>query len=113
MFDPLGLASVRTSYRMLAAGGTLVAYGTAASQHGEGSVSLEFLRMFARILAWKVLPDGHRATFYDFWGASRTRPTAFFARRRKIWPPCLTSCPAGASHHRSPHASNWTTSPRP
>ncbi len=83
VFDQLGIASISASFNMLAPGGTLVAYGTAATQHdGSSSVMLEFVQLFARVFAWNAMPNGRRAVFYNFWGGSRMHGYTFFAHQR-------------------------------
>ena len=79
-FDHLGKRSFERSFGLLARGGTLVAYGTATEVNDTGSVLLNFVRIFARLTWWSVLPNGRRALFYDFWGGSRTRPERFRQR---------------------------------
>jgi NADPH:quinone reductase-like Zn-dependent oxidoreductase len=79
VFDHLGPESFRRSFRLLAPGGTLVAYGTASGLDDTGSVLWLFARVLGPILLWDVLPNGHRATFYNLW-AGRRRRTAFRAR---------------------------------
>lgn len=42
-----------------------------------------FLALLARLTWWSVLPNGHRASFYDVWGGRRLRPARFRARLRQ------------------------------
>ncbi|ULH17789.1 medium chain dehydrogenase/reductase family protein (plasmid) [Deinococcus sp. KNUC1210] len=77
VFDHLGLDSARRSFRLLNRGGTLVVYGTAANLKASGSVLGLFARMIGQLLAWNVLPNGRRATFYDFWGGKTFTPATF------------------------------------
>jgi NADPH2:quinone reductase len=79
-FDHLGLDSARISYSLLAPGGSLVCYGTAATLDDTGSLIPIFLRLLAQLALWNILPNSHYATFYNFWGGHLVRPTAF--RRR-------------------------------
>jgi NADPH2:quinone reductase len=67
VFDHLGLDSFRESFALLAPGGTLVGYGTAARLDDNNSMIAMFLGMIARIYAWNILPNKRRATFYNFW----------------------------------------------
>lgn len=80
VFDHLGLDSMRASFKLLAPGGALLAYGTAAALHEGGSVLRMFLGIVGQLLVWKALPNGHYASFYDFWGGRLLRP-AWFRRR--------------------------------
>lgn len=81
VFDHLGVASARRSFRLLRRGGALVAYGTAADRDGDRTVLGVFAEFLLQIAVWSVLPNGRRAAFYDFWGGKRLRPAAF--RRRQ------------------------------
>ena len=83
VFDHLGVASARRSFRLLRRGGALVAYGTAADRDGDRSVLGLFAEFLAQIALWNVLPNGRRASFYDFWGGKRLRPAAFRARQHE------------------------------
>ena len=67
VFDHLGPASFRSSFELLAPGGTLVGYGSAARLDDDNSMVIMFVGMLARILAWNVLPNRRHATFYNFW----------------------------------------------
>ena len=80
-FDHLGPASARRSFGLLARGGTLVAYGMAASLGTQGSMLPLFLEMMGQIALWTVLPNSRRASFYDFWSGKSLTPAAF--RRRQ------------------------------
>ncbi|GAA2008404.1 zinc-binding dehydrogenase [Nakamurella flavida] len=80
VFDNLGGDITRTAWNLLAPGGTLVAYAIVGEVGGTGSLWPPFLRALARILLWKVLPNGRRATFYDLWSGHSTRKARF--RRR-------------------------------
>lgn len=82
VFDHLGGASLPRSWRLLARGGTLVAYAVASSLDDPGSVWPPFLAALGRVLAWQVLPNGRHASFYDLWSGHRRRPVAFRARTR-------------------------------
>jgi len=67
VFDHLGPASFRTSFSLLADGGTLVAYGSAAKLDDDNSMAAMFVGMLARLYSWNVLPNKRRANFYNFW----------------------------------------------
>lgn len=80
VFDNVGGTTTTTAWRLLAPGGTLVSYAAVAALGGTGSPWPPFLRHLARILAWKVLPNRRRATFYDLWSGHRTTPARYRAR---------------------------------
>jgi NADPH:quinone reductase-like Zn-dependent oxidoreductase len=71
VFDHLGPASVPASWRLLAPGGTLVAYGSASTLDDTGSKQLPVLKIVGRILVWNTLPNGRHAYFYNFWAGRR------------------------------------------
>ncbi len=79
VFDHVGGPGIVDSYRLLAPRGTLVAYGTASTRDEPGSSRLPVLKLFARLMLWNTLPNGHRATFFNIWAGSRNR-TAFRKR---------------------------------
>ncbi|MFZ7089413.1 medium chain dehydrogenase/reductase family protein [Curtobacterium sp. RRHDQ10] len=81
VFDHLGEESARRSWTLLARGGALVVYGTALDLDSSKSILQVFVGMIGRIVLWNVVPNGRRASFYDFWGGKRVRPTMF--RRRQ------------------------------
>ncbi|MGW3892706.1 medium chain dehydrogenase/reductase family protein [Micromonospora chokoriensis] len=82
VFDPVAGPGVRTSYGLLAPGGKLVAYGNAAAVGTGQSVLWVFVKLLARLYTWNVLPNGHRAGFYNFWAGSLTRRASFRRRLR-------------------------------
>jgi NADPH:quinone reductase-like Zn-dependent oxidoreductase len=82
VFDHLGLDSARRSYRLLARGGTLVCYGTAAQRDSDTSMLRLFLPMVTQLALWNYLPTGRRASFYNVWGGHRVNPARFWARLR-------------------------------
>ncbi|HEY3683361.1 MAG TPA: medium chain dehydrogenase/reductase family protein [Streptosporangiaceae bacterium] len=76
VFDHLGIASVPGSWRLLARGGTLVSYGSAATRDDSGSKQLPVLKILARVWLWNALPNGRHAYFYNIWagrGLSKRR----------------------------------------
>ena len=81
-FDHLGGESLLRSWSLLAPGGRLVSYAIAAGLDGEGSLVATFVATLARLLWWNVLPNGHRAGFYNVWAGHLVRPRAFRARLR-------------------------------
>ncbi|MEJ2855694.1 MULTISPECIES: medium chain dehydrogenase/reductase family protein [unclassified Saccharothrix] len=82
VFDHVGGPGIVDSYRLLAPRGTLVAYGTASTRDEPGSSRLPVLKLFARLMLWNALPNGHRATFFNIWAGKR-RPAAFRAALRR------------------------------
>lgn len=83
VFDHLGIASMRRSWSLLAPGGALVVYGTATELESDRSVSSVFVEVLGQIVLWTALPNGRRASFYDFWGGKRFRPAAFRKRQHQ------------------------------
>ncbi|MHA6619332.1 medium chain dehydrogenase/reductase family protein [Pseudonocardia sp. DLS-67] len=81
VFDHVGGPGITESWRLLRRGGALVSYGTAATKDEEGDSRLPVLLLFARLMAWNLLPNGRSARFYNFW-AGRRRLDAFRARLR-------------------------------
>jgi NADPH2:quinone reductase len=82
-FDHLGLDSARVSYSLLARGGSLICYGTAAVLNDAGSLIAVFLKLLAWIGLRNILPNSHRVAFYNFWGGRLLRPAAFRRRFRQ------------------------------
>ncbi len=76
-FDHLGLESARLSYRLLRRGGSLIMYGNAAALGQKASIASVFLRLMGQLLLWKLRPQGHHVTFYNFWAGRLLRPSAF------------------------------------
>lgn len=71
VFDHLGGPGIADSFRLLAPGGTLVAYGSASTKDKPGNSRLPVLKLFARLLWWTALPNRRRAHFYNVWGGKR------------------------------------------
>jgi NADPH:quinone reductase-like Zn-dependent oxidoreductase len=82
VFDHVGGAGIVDSFRLLAPGGALVSYGTAATRDQEGSSRLPVLKLFARLLVWNVLPNRRRASFFNIWTGVRNAEK-FRARLRQ------------------------------
>ena len=80
VFDHLGLSSARESFKALAPGGSLIAYGNAAAMNAAESPFTIFLKFICQIMVWDLLPNSRSATFYNFWGGSRIAPKAFRSR---------------------------------
>ncbi|TQS42580.1 medium chain dehydrogenase/reductase family protein [Cryptosporangium phraense] len=83
VFDHVGGPGLTDSYRLLGRGGTLVSYGSAATKNDPGNSQLPVLRLIAKLAWWNVLPNGHRATFYNIWSGRRLRRAVFQARLRE------------------------------
>ena len=82
VFDHVGGDGIADSWRMLARGGTLVSYGTAATKDLPGDPRLPVLRLLARLTAWNLLPNGRRAGFFNLWAGKRLRPRRYRAQLR-------------------------------
>lgn len=81
VFDHVGGPGIVDSWRLLARGGALVSYGSAATKDDGGSSQLPVLKLVARLLAWNLAPNGRSATFYNLW-AGRRRAARFRSRLR-------------------------------
>jgi NADPH:quinone reductase-like Zn-dependent oxidoreductase len=82
VFDHLGVRSVPDSWRLLAPGGTLVAYGSATTLDDDGSKQLPVLKILGRVWAWNALPNGRHAYFYNIWAGHGLAKQRFRARLR-------------------------------
>ena len=71
VFDHVGGPGIVASFRMLAPGGTLVAYGSASTKDDEGNSRLPVLKLFGRLLWWNLLPNNRKAHFYNIWAGKR------------------------------------------
>jgi NADPH:quinone reductase-like Zn-dependent oxidoreductase len=96
VFDHVGGPGISDSWRMLARGGTLVAYGTASTRDAPGNPRLPVLKLLGRLTAWNLLPNGRRATFFNLWAGRRLRPDRFRARLRDDLGAVLDLLAAGA-----------------
>ncbi|MFI5585449.1 medium chain dehydrogenase/reductase family protein [Amycolatopsis sp. NPDC051758] len=74
VFDHVGGPGIVDSFRLLAPGGTLVAYGSASTVQTGGSPRVPVLKLFARLLWWNALPNRRRTHFYNVWGGKRNLP---------------------------------------
>lgn len=81
VFDHVGGPGIVDSFRLLARGGTLVAYGTASTRDDSGRSQVPMLKLFARVTLWNLLSNGKSAYFYNFWAGLRRRD-AFGAKLR-------------------------------
>ncbi|MFI8266518.1 MULTISPECIES: medium chain dehydrogenase/reductase family protein [unclassified Streptomyces] len=82
VFDHVGGEGIVDSWRLLAPGGTLVSYGTAATRDDQGSGSLPVLKLLGRVWLWNALPNGRRAYFYNVWAGRAYAKNRFRARLR-------------------------------
>ncbi|GAA0594934.1 medium chain dehydrogenase/reductase family protein [Streptomyces crystallinus] len=82
VFDHVGGRSVIDSWRLLAPGGTLVAYGSASTRDDSGSKQLPVLKILTRTWLWNTLPNGRRAYFYNIWAGRALGKDRFRARLR-------------------------------
>lgn len=77
VFDNIGGDNATTSFDLLARGGTLVTYAIVKAVSGTGSLMMPFFKAITQALAWSVLANGKRATFYDLWAGHTLRPARF------------------------------------
>lgn len=80
VFDHLGGPSFERSFKLLAPGGTLVAYGVATQKDDTSNMLITFLGMEGRLTMWSLAPNGCRALFYNFWTGKHIRPKRFWLR---------------------------------
>ncbi|MEV5712268.1 medium chain dehydrogenase/reductase family protein [Amycolatopsis mediterranei] len=79
VFDHVGGPGIVDSFRLLAPGGALVAYGSASTVNTGGNPKPAVLKLVARLLWWNAVPNRRRAHFYNVWGGKRNL-TRFRAR---------------------------------
>lgn len=82
VFDHVGGPGIDASWRMLARGGTLVSYGTAATKDVPGNPQVPVLKLLAKLTVWRVLPNGRKALFFNLWSGHRFRRARFCAQLR-------------------------------
>ncbi|MFJ6389403.1 medium chain dehydrogenase/reductase family protein [Streptomyces sp. NPDC091972] len=82
VFDHVGGRGIVDSWRLLAPGGTLVAYGTAATRDAEGSKQWPVLKLLGRVWLWNTLPNRRRALFFNVWAGKALSRNRFRARLR-------------------------------
>ena len=95
VFDHLGGDSLARSWRLLAPGGTLVAYGVATALDDHGNRQLPVLKMVLRTLVWTLLPNRRRAATYNIWAGRALTPGRFRARLRADLTQVLEAMAAG------------------
>ena len=83
VFDHVGGDGIETSWRMLAPGGTLISYGTAATKDDPGNPRLPVLKLLGRLTLWNLLPNGRHAHFFNLWAGKRLRPARYRAQVRE------------------------------
>ncbi|WP_033296113.1 medium chain dehydrogenase/reductase family protein [Amycolatopsis jejuensis] len=71
VFDHVGGSGIKTSWSMLARGGSLVSYGTASTRDQSGNAKLPILALMARLLLWRALPNGRTTTFFNLWAGRK------------------------------------------
>ena len=104
VFDHVGGGGIEASWRMLARGGTLVSYGSAATKDDPGNARLPVLKLLARLTAWNLLPNGRHAHFFNLWAGRRLRPARYRAQVREDLAGLFATPPGGPDHRagRSP-----------
>jgi NADPH:quinone reductase-like Zn-dependent oxidoreductase len=95
VFDHVGGPGVADSWRMLARGGALVCYGTAATRDVPGNSRWPVLKLVAQLFVWNVAPNGRRASFFNLWAGVRNR-ARFRAEVREDLSQVLALLAAGA-----------------
>ncbi|ADJ46189.1 NADPH:quinone reductase and related Zn-dependent oxidoreductase [Amycolatopsis mediterranei S699] len=71
VFDHVGGPGIVDSFRLLAPGGALIAYGSASTVNTGGNPKRAVLKLVARLLWWNTVPNRRRAHFYNVWGGKR------------------------------------------
>ncbi|USQ86760.1 medium chain dehydrogenase/reductase family protein [Streptomyces phaeoluteigriseus] len=82
VFDHVGGRGIVDSWRLLAPGGTLVSYGSAATRDDEGSRQVPVLKLLGRVWLWNVLPNRRRACFFNVWAGRALSRNRFRNRLR-------------------------------
>ncbi|MEV5432359.1 medium chain dehydrogenase/reductase family protein [Streptomyces sp. NPDC052701] len=82
VFDHVGGRGVVDSWRLLARGGTLVCYGTAATRDDTGPRQWPVLKLLGRVWLWNALPNGRHACFFNVWAGRAVGKARFRARVR-------------------------------
>ncbi|MFD0310463.1 medium chain dehydrogenase/reductase family protein [Streptomyces sp. NPDC127119] len=82
VFDHVGGRGIVDSWRLLAPGGTLVAYGSASTRDDEGSKQWPVFKLLGRVWLWNALPNRRRACFYNVWAGRALGKNRFRARLR-------------------------------
>ncbi|MGW3291187.1 medium chain dehydrogenase/reductase family protein [Streptomyces sp. NPDC001002] len=82
IFDHIGGHGIVDSWRLLAPGGTLVSYGSAATRDDQGSKQWPVFKLLGRVWLWNALPNGRHAYFYNVWAGRALGKNAFRNRLR-------------------------------
>ena len=82
VFDHIGGPGIVDSWRLLAPGGTLVSYGSAATRDDTGSKQWPVLKLLGRVTVWNALPNGRHAYFFNVWAGRALAKDRFRARLR-------------------------------
>lgn len=80
VFDHVGGRGIVDSWRLLAPGGTLVAYGSASTRDDTGSKQWPVLKLLGRVWLWNILPNRRHAYFFNIWAGRSTARSRFRAR---------------------------------
>ena len=81
VFDHVGGPAIRESWSLVRRGGALVAYGSASTKDQQSNSQLPILRLFGALTLWNILPNGRRASFYDFWAGKSRRAATYRAEQ--------------------------------
>ncbi|MFI8889088.1 medium chain dehydrogenase/reductase family protein [Streptomyces paradoxus] len=82
VFDHVGGRGITDSWRLIAPGGTLVSYGSAATRDAEGSKQWPVVKLLLRVWLWNALPNRRRAYFYNVWAGKALAGNRFRSRLR-------------------------------
>jgi NADPH:quinone reductase-like Zn-dependent oxidoreductase len=82
VFDHVGGHGIVDSWHLLAPGGTLVSYGSAATRDAEGSKQWPVLKLLGRVWVWNALPNRRRAYFFNVWAGRALAGNRFRSRLR-------------------------------
>ncbi len=63
MFDNVGGETTKTSFSLLARGGTLASYAIVDAVNGTGPLMAPFMKAIGHAVLWSALPNGRKATF--------------------------------------------------
>ncbi|MGY4386052.1 NADPH:quinone reductase-like Zn-dependent oxidoreductase [Pedobacter sp. UYP24] len=67
VFDNIGGETAERSFRLIKKGGKLVCMAISSELNSTRSLWLPFIYLIAKVLWWKVFPNGKDATFYNIW----------------------------------------------
>lgn len=95
VFDHVGGPGIVDSWRLLAPGGTLVSYGSAATRDDVGNGAVPVLRLLGRVWMWNWLPNGRSAHFFNVWAGRAYAKDRFRARLRADLTQVLTALQRG------------------